>query len=101
LKTTGGLPIFKHILAQKPTLLDYPVYVSDFADPINTSGKHPILFGDWSYVFLRHIPGIELQKLQERYVDQYSDALVARKRADMQYACPSTSDSAIKMLSFS
>jgi HK97 family phage major capsid protein len=100
LKGTDGLPIFRHVLASKPTLLDYPVYVSDFADPINTSGKKPILFGDWSYVFLRHIPGIELQKLQERYVDQFSDALVARKRADMQYACPATSDSAIKMLSF-
>jgi HK97 family phage major capsid protein len=101
LKTSDGLPIFKHILAAKPTLLDYPVYVSDYADPINTSGKNPILFGDWSYVYCRHIPGFEIQVLKERYIDQFSDAILARKRADLQYSVPSTSDSAIKMLHFS
>lgn len=96
---TAGRPIFRHILAQKPSLHDYPVYVSDFADSI-ASGKNPILFGDWSYVFIRHIPGTELLTLTQRYAEQGSVAFIGRKRADLQYAVPSTADSAIKILHF-
>jgi HK97 family phage major capsid protein len=101
LKSTTGddLRIFKNILDSKPTLLGYPVYISDFADDIGSS-KTPLFFGAWDYVYSRHIPGIDLQVMQQRYVEQGSIGLIARKRADLKYSVPSTSDSAIKMLKF-
>jgi HK97 family phage major capsid protein len=97
--TGNGLPIFKNILAQKPELMGYPVYVSDFADSI-ASGKNPIVFGDWSYVFIRHIPGTELLVLRQRFAELGQIGFIGRKRADLQYAVPSTADSAIKVLHF-
>lgn len=95
-----GRPILHHILDQKPTLIGYPVFVSDYADNIaaSGSGKSPVLFGDWSYVFIRHIPGIDLQVMRQRFAEYGQTAFIARKRADMQYSIPSTADSAIKVL---
>jgi HK97 family phage major capsid protein len=87
------------VMASRPKLMDYPVYVSDYADSI-ASTKNPILFGAWEYVFIRHIPGVELQVMRQRFLEQYSTGFIARKRADLQYAVPATSDSAIKMLHF-
>ncbi len=97
LKESTGRPIFKHVMAAKPTLLDYSVFVTPYADSI-ASTKNPIIFGDWSYVFIRHIPGIELQVMRQRYAEQFSTAFIARKRADMQYAVPTTADSPLKYM---
>lgn len=81
------------------SLEGFPVQFCDYCDTI-ASAKNPILFGDFSYLMLRHVPGITLQVLRERYSEQGSTAVIARKRADMEYAVPSTSDSAIKYLHF-
>ena len=99
LKDSQLRPLFADVMASRPKLMDYPVFVSDYADSI-TSTKNPILFGDWSYVFIRHVPGIELQVMSQRFMEQYSTGFIARKRADLQYAVPTTADSAIKMLHF-
>jgi HK97 family phage major capsid protein len=99
LADSQGRPLFPDVMASRPKLMGYPVYISDFADSV-ASGKNPILFGDWSYVFLRHIPGIALQTMKERFSENFQTGFIARKRADMQYSVPSTSDSAIKMLHF-
>jgi HK97 family phage major capsid protein len=94
-----GHPIFPNVLASRPTLLEYPIYISDFADSIG-SGKNPILFGDWSYVFTRSMPGYDLQILKEQFVLSGYTGAILRKRSDLKYSIASTSDSAIKMLHF-
>ncbi|HWY70902.1 MAG TPA: phage major capsid protein [Terriglobales bacterium] len=101
LKDSNGRYIYQFIRDEAGVLSleGFPVYFSDYCDNI-ASTKNPILFGDFSYIMLRHVPGITLQVLSQRYADQGSTAVIARKRADMQYAVPSTSDSAIKMLHF-
>jgi len=98
IKGSDGLRIFKHVLDSKPTLLNYPCFVSDYADSIAT-GKHPLIFGDWSYIYSRQIPGFELQVLRERFViDGNFTGVILRQRGDLQYSVPSTSESALKML---
>jgi HK97 family phage major capsid protein len=99
LKDSQLRPIFADVMASRPTLMDYPVFVSDYADSISST-KNPILFGDFSYVFIRHIPGITLQVMTQRFIENYQTGFIARKRADLQYAVPTTADSAIKMLHF-
>jgi HK97 family phage major capsid protein len=94
----GYLP-FRSVLAAKPTLLDYPVYISDFCDDI-TTGDKPILFGDFSTIYSR-ATDFEIQVFTERFIESGSYALVARRRSDIQYAIQSTADSAIKYLTIS
>jgi HK97 family phage major capsid protein len=62
------------------------------------AGKNAILFGDFSYVFTRSMPGYDLQVLKEQFAVNGYTGVILRKRTDLQYAIPSTSDSAIKML---
>src|SRR6202012_956643 len=100
LKTSSGYPVFKKVLAAKPELLGFPVYVSDYCDTVAT-GNHPVLFGDWSTVFIRSIQGLSIRTLTERFIDSGSYAVVARKRAGLSYAIQSTSDSAVKVLQIS
>jgi HK97 family phage major capsid protein len=98
IKGSDGLRIFKHVLDPKPTLLNYPCFVSDYADNIAT-GNHPLIFGDWSYMYSRQIPGFELQVMRERFLaDGNFIGVILRQRGDMQYSVPSTSQSALKML---
>jgi HK97 family phage major capsid protein len=97
---TDGLRIFKHVLDPKPTLLNYPCFISDYADSIAT-GNHPLIFGSWEYLYSRHIPGFELQVLSKRYATDGYQGLIIRQRGDIQYSVPSTSDSALKMLTIS
>jgi HK97 family phage major capsid protein len=98
---TGGERVYKHVLDAKPTLLGYPVFVSDYASNIAT-GNHPVIFGDWSYVYSRQIPGFEVQVLNERFKIDYDAAgIIIRQRGDMQFAVPSTSESPLKMLTVS
>jgi len=101
LKDTQGKFVYemKRDEQGRVTLEGFPVYFSDYADNIATT-KNPILFGDFSYLMMRHVPGIELQVLTTRYADQASTGVIARKRSDLQYGVLSTSDSAIKMLHF-
>jgi HK97 family phage major capsid protein len=80
-------------------MMGYPVYVSDYADNVAT-GKNPILFGDWSFVFTRSMPGYDLQVLKEQFVISGYTGAILRKRSNLQYAVPTTADSAIKMLHF-
>jgi HK97 family phage major capsid protein len=96
-KDSQGRPFFPDVMASRPTLLGYPVYISDYADTAAV-GKNPILFGDFSYVFTRSMPGYDLQVLKEQFAVNGYTGVILRKRTDLQYAIPSTSDSAIKML---
>ena len=100
IQDSQGLPIHKHVLAPNPTLLDYPVYISDYCDSVAT-GNHPVLFGDWSTMYCRQTEGFGIRTFKERFVDQGSFAVLVRKRASMVYSIPSTADSAIKMLTIS
>lgn len=100
LATSGGLRVFPKALAAQPSILDFPVYVSASCDSVATGNK-PVIFGDFSTVIIRSIHGVEIRTFSERYVDQGSFALLARKRSDLQYAIPSTSDSALKYLTIS
>jgi HK97 family phage major capsid protein len=97
LKDSQGHSFFPNVMASRPTLLEYPVYISDFADNIAAT-KNPILFGDFSYVFTRAMAGFDLQILKEQFITSGYIGTILRKRADMQYAVLSTADSAIKML---
>jgi HK97 family phage major capsid protein len=100
LKTSSGYPVFKKVLAAKPTLLGFPVYVSAFCDTVATGNK-PVLFGDWSTVFIRSIQGFSIRTLTQRFADLGIFAMLASKRAAMAYGIQSTSDSAIKLLQIS
>jgi HK97 family phage major capsid protein len=81
-------------------LLGYRCFVSDYADNIVT-GNHPLIFGDWSYLYSRHVPGFELQVMKERFSADGFQGFIIRQRGDIQYSVPSTSESAIKMLTIS
>jgi HK97 family phage major capsid protein len=101
IKGTDGLRIFKHVLDPKPTLLNYSCFISDYVDNIAT-GNHPLIFGAWDYIYSRQIPGFEIQVLHERFVIDYqAQGVIIRQRGDMQFAVPSTSQSALKMLTIS
>lgn len=99
LKDSQGHPIVEpSLLASRPTLFGYPVYVSDFADTA-ASGKNPVIFGDLSYIYTRSLEsGFDLQVLKEQFAVNGYIGTILRKRADMQYAVPTTADSAIKVL---
>jgi len=88
------------VLDPKPTLFNYPIFVVDYAENIAT-GNHPILFGDWKYVYSRHIPGFELVVMGERFAMDGYQGLILRQRGDIQYSVPSTSESAIKTFTIS
>lgn len=92
-------PIFREILAPQPKLLGYPVHISDYADSIAT-GNRPVVFGDFSTLCAR-ATDLEIKVFTERFVDQGSYALLARRRSDIKYAVQSTSDSALKYISVS
>jgi HK97 family phage major capsid protein len=96
-KDSQSRPLFAEVMASRPTLLGYPVYISDYADTAAV-GKNPILFGDFSYVFTRSMPGYDLQVLKEQFAANGFTGVILRKRTDLQYAVPITADSAIKML---
>jgi HK97 family phage major capsid protein len=101
LKDSQNRPLFKKILAPEPELMDYPVYVSDYAQDIG-SGNSPIVFGSLEYIYSRHVPGFELQVLRQRFIaDGGYQAVILRQRGDIQYSVPSASESAIKMLTIS
>jgi HK97 family phage major capsid protein len=97
---TDGLRIFKHVLDPKPTLMGYPCFISDYADSVAT-GNHPLLFGSWEYVYSRYVPGFELVVMGERFILDGYQGIILRQRGDIQYSVPSTSESAIKMLTIS
>lgn len=99
IEDSAGRPIMRHVLGQKPTLLGYPVFFSDYADSIATGNK-PVLFGDFSTLYSR-ATDMEIKVFTERYIDQGSFALLARRRSDIKYVIQSTSDSAIKYISVS
>jgi HK97 family phage major capsid protein len=96
---TSGLPIFRHVLDAKPSIFNFPVYISDYADSIATGNK-PIIFGDFSTLCVR---GTEMliTVLTERYIDVGQYAVMAHVRADLQNTIQSTSDAALKYLSIS
>jgi HK97 family phage major capsid protein len=96
-KDSSLRPLFPDVMSSRPTLLGYPVYISDYADTA-AAGKNPILFGDFSYVFTRSMPGYDLQVLKEQFAVNGYTGVILRKRTDLQYAVPTTADSAIKML---
>jgi HK97 family phage major capsid protein len=100
IKDSEGMRMFKHVLDPKPTLLGYPVFVSDYADSIAT-GNRPLIFGAWSYVYSRHVPGFELQVMKERFSLDGYQGIIIRQRGDIQYSVPSTSESALKMVTIS
>jgi HK97 family phage major capsid protein len=97
LKSTTGQRIFKKILSAKPELFDYPVVICKNIDSV-ASGNHPVLFGDFSTVFTRSIPGLDVSILREQFVLNGQVGLIVKKRADLQYSLPSTSDSAVKYI---
>jgi HK97 family phage major capsid protein len=96
LQSSGGLPVFREVMAAEPKLLGFPVYISDYCDSVATGNK-PILFGDWSAVYIKSLP-LSVKVLTERFVDQGSYGVVGRKRAAMSYGIQATSDSALKYL---
>lgn len=97
LESSGGQRFFKHVLDSKPTLLGYPVFISDYADNVATAAN-PVIFGDWSMMTCRHVPGFELSVLNERFILEGFKGFILRKRSDIKYSVPSTSESALKML---
>ena len=100
IKDAEGQRWFKHVLDSQPTLLGYPCFISDYADNVAT-GNHPLIFGDWSYMYSRHVPGFELRVMKERFALDGYQGIIIRQRGDIQYSVPSTSESAIKMLTIS
>ena len=96
----SGRRVFKHVLDPNPTILNYRCFISDYADNVAT-GNHPVIFGDWSYLYSRHVPGFELQVMKERFSPDGYQGFIIRQRGDIQYSVPSTSESAIKMLTIS
>jgi HK97 family phage major capsid protein len=97
LKSTTGQRIFKNVMAAKPTIFDFPVCICPNVDSV-ASGKNPVLFGDFSTVFTRAIPGTDVQLIREQFVLNGQVGAIVRKRADLAYSIPSTSDSAVKYI---
>jgi HK97 family phage major capsid protein len=100
LKDSQGRPILRDILAPQPKLLGYDVYIGDFCDDPNTTENKPVIFGDFSTLYSR-ATDFTIQVFRERFIDQGSYAVVARRRADVQYTIPTTADSALKYLTIS
>ena len=95
----SGIPIFKHVLDPKPTLLNYPCYISDYADSIATASK-PLIFGAWDSLAVRSTEMV-IKVLTERFIESGQYAVLAYVRADLQNTVQSTSDAALKYISIS
>lgn len=59
-------------------LLDYPVYLSEFAPNTFTASKYLAILGDWSQYAIAEVPGIDIQRLTELYAATHEVGLLWR-----------------------
>lgn len=99
LKDGDGRPLWLPGLAvQSPdTILGYP-YVINQDMPEMAAGAKAILFGDFSYYFIRDVMDLRVLRLDERYADFLQVGFLAFMRCDGTFANPdiSTTNSPVK-----
>ena len=78
------------------TLLGYPIVINNDMDTLATA-KKVVLFGYFKSYVMRMVNGVFMQRLDERYAEQFLIAFLAWQRFDSRYIGPS-SDKCIKHL---
>jgi HK97 family phage major capsid protein len=78
------------------TLLGYPIVINNDMDTLATA-KKVVLFGYFNSFIIRQVNGVFMQRLDERYAEQFLVAFLAWQRVDAKYIGPS-SDKCFKHL---
>lgn len=75
------------------TILGYPYVINQDMPQMGANNKS-ILFGDFSYYFIRDVMDLRVLRLEERYADYLQVAFLAFLRSDGVFANPGATDAA-------
>jgi HK97 family phage major capsid protein len=90
LKGDNGAPLWLPGVAvnHPDTILGYP-YIINQAMPESDPGEKAVLFGDFSYYFIRDVLDIRVLRLEERFAEFLQVGFLAFMRTDGLFATPS------------
>jgi len=74
-------------VAAPDTILSYP-YIINQSMPQATAGEKAILFGDFSYYFIRDVQDVRILRLEERFAEYLQVGFLAFLRTDGVFASP-------------
>lgn len=91
IKGENGAPLWLPGVAvgAPDTILRYP-YIINQAMPEGDAGEKAMLFGDFSYYFIRDIQDVRVLRLEERFAEYLQVGFLAFMRTDGTFATPSS-----------